>query len=144
MVRMTSTYRKRVKDGTCGSCGNRSTYKKYTKCKRCIDYTIGFRKKNRMKAFELIAGKDIHCNDCGCTNIDILEINHKVPIGRAWHEHYIASSGSELVSDIVKGRQKSNNFNLLCKICNIIHGLKYKNLDAYKDFKVIYNGSRRK
>lgn len=79
----------------------------------------------RKVIFNLLSGGNPKCNNCGCDDAKFLEINHKngggnqeVQGGRKTGSFYL---------DIYKGRRKTNDLELLCKVCNALHYLELKN-----------------
>jgi 5-methylcytosine-specific restriction endonuclease McrA len=66
---------------------------------------------------QMLGGK---CIDCGCKILKALEINHIHGGGRK--EERKRGRKSYLL-DIYKGRRKTNDLNILCRVCNNKHYL---------------------
>ena len=86
----------------------------------------------RLKVIQLLGGK---CINCGCDNLEALEINH---INGGGHKEKIMKHGPKqksLYYDILAGRR--NDVELTCKVCNSLHYLvKIKGLP--NKWKIIY------
>jgi len=86
------------------------------------------RKRLKDELFEYLGGKK--CIRCGSTFPEVLEVNHK-NMGGSKEKRERFTNPYRLYNDILKNKRK-NEFNVLCKLCNIAHylekryGLKYK------------------
>jgi hypothetical protein len=79
----------------------------------------------RMKALEIVGRGNIACSNCGCKDLRILEINHLN--GRKRDEMKFGKiPTAAFYRNIVKGRRKINDLNILCKICNWAYFVKKK------------------
>mgnify|MGYP001609670019 CR=1 FL=1 len=89
------------------------------------------RRKNfsrRIRVMQKISNnKIISCENCGCNIEKLLEINHKHGGGRKEMRNY---KPTIFYSNILKSKRKTDDLNVLCKICNILHycELKYGKL----------------
>jgi hypothetical protein len=97
--------------------------------------------KRRFKVFQTISENSgsqmIKCNRCGCTQFDLLEINHINGGGKRNGEH---DNTYAFYSGILKGERKTEDLEILCKICNAWHYLELK-CGQRLPFKVIWEGS---
>ena len=66
----------------------------------------------------------LECAECGCDDIRILEINHINADGKTDRKTW--KSGPQLHLAIINGQRGTNDLNILCKACNIIHYLKHR------------------
>lgn len=68
----------------------------------------------KLRALQIISGLQTpECNNCGCANIIILEVNHKNGGGRRENKRGLA-----LYREIIAGRRKTKDLNVLCRVCN--------------------------
>jgi len=72
------------------------------------------------------------CVRCGCDDVRLLEVNHKVPCGKGNRR-----AGQNLLCDVVSGKLPVDNLEILCRPCNAIHWLEYK-LGELLPIKVIW------
>lgn len=72
----------------------------------------------RVKAIIFLGGK---CVKCGCTDIKALEINHID--GGGSKDKYAHGRRKQYYLDILSGRRKSDDLNIMCKVCNSWHCL---------------------
>jgi hypothetical protein len=80
-------------------------------------YMKRYWRKNKIAAFKILGGK---CVNCGCDNIDALEINH--PFGGGNEERRKAGFYErKLYRDIISG--KKVDVELTCRVCNALHYL---------------------
>jgi len=70
----------------------------------------------RLKALDLLGGRK--CENCGCDNLKILEINHKN--GGGCKEHKQIKSKKHYL-EIIQGRKNKEDYNVLCRVCNSQH-----------------------
>jgi hypothetical protein len=78
----------------------------------------------KVKALDIVGHNKIQCSNCGCTRIEILEINHKN--GNGGVERKELGGGSRFHNSIVKGRRDVGDLNILCRVCNAAHYVKMK------------------
>ena len=85
------------------------------------------------KAFDLISGGiDTKCVYCGCDLYEALQINHKEGGGvQEWKSAGSSKSGSYLIEEIVSGRRKTDDLEVVCAVCNVWH--KVVKLDGLLD-----------
>lgn len=62
----------------------------------------------------IVGHKELCCENCGCNSLGILEINHKN--GGGYREGY-----TSFYHAIVTGERKTDDLNLLCRVCNALH-----------------------
>ena len=82
------------------------------------------RKELRIKLLNIISNGNICCVKCGCDDIRLLEINHKN--GRGNKELQKGKKSLKFYDDILKGKRKTDDLELLCRICNNLHYLELK------------------
>jgi hypothetical protein len=97
-------------------------------------------KNQRHQALTIVSGleKPI-CTNCGCSIIDILEIDHKLGTGGGLRkgDHRL---GPSFYVSIVKGRRNTSDLQVLCRVCNILHYVETKwPLLARGRFKVLFS-----
>ena len=95
-----------------------------------------YRKKIRMKALMKISRQKLACMNCGCDNPRLLEINHKN--GGGYEEIKSIGGSTQFYLNIINGKRKTDDLNILCKVCNNLHylELKYGKLP----YKIIWQG----
>jgi hypothetical protein len=71
----------------------------------------------RLRVMEVLGGPQ--CVNCGCTNIKILEINHRK--GGGSQESSQGKRLRQMYRDIIYGRVRRSRYNVLCKVCNALH-----------------------
>jgi len=98
-------------------------------------YMKNYNKRLRIKAMNIISNNNLNCVRCGCDDIRLLEINHKNGGGHKESEKGIKSTQYYL--SICKGIRKTDDLELLCRVCNSWHylELKYGKLP----YKITYN-----
>jgi len=97
----------------------------YAICKICLKQkSKKDRSKQKIKAF-LIIQDEIKCVRCGCLDIRFLEINHKIGGGNKEAKKK-GGAGQIIIQDIISGRRKTDDLELLCRPCNHIHYLELK------------------
>ena len=77
----------------------------------------------RKKALLLAGNGELMCGRCGCDVFTLLEINHINGIG-SLQGQIKYRAGLSLWNGIVRGELPLTDFNVLCKVCNIIHYVK--------------------
>jgi len=70
----------------------------------------------RAKVFDVLGGA--HCSNCGCDVFEILEVNHINGGGRL---ELKTKQTRSLYRDIIYGRVRQDNYNVLCRVCNTLH-----------------------
>jgi len=76
--------------------------------------------KLRLKTLMFLSKGTPKCENCGCEDIRILEINHRIPcLGKRLQSW-------QLFPLILKGALPRKDFNVLCRPCNIVHFLSWK------------------
>lgn len=81
------------------------------------------RERLRKSVLNIISNNNPKCEWCGCDDMRLLEINHINGGGKK----EIDKTGSwNFIWDIYKGRRKTNDLNLLCRVCNAHHYLELK------------------
>lgn len=72
--------------------------------------------------------------ECGCDNLDFLEINHKNGGGRKDNLH-----GHKLQAAINNGSRDIEDLEVVCRVCNAWHYLKLKfGETAVKNYQINY------
>jgi DNA-directed RNA polymerase subunit M/transcription elongation factor TFIIS len=79
-----------------------------------------------MKSVFTLISKSItpKCANCGCDDVRLLEINHKNGGGGA--EYKKGKSAMSFYRDIAMLRRKTDDLELLCRVCNAKHYLELK------------------
>lgn len=120
---------------------NRAYKRKWIANKRKTDpkYNITkmereYRGRLKMRVMNYLGGA-ICCN-CGCNVIEILEINHIYGGGRRETNNY-KGGYKQFYRDILNGKLKRENYNVLCKVCNTLHYI--SNIKGVRGHKVIWN-----
>jgi len=75
-------------------------------------------KEQRKKALLIVGRGILKCSRCGTREYGLLEINHKNGGGR--QEHKLLGHGSNLIRQIITGKRKIDDLNLLCRPCNLV------------------------
>lgn len=109
---------KLYKDKESRKAYNRLYQKKYREKMKALGKPVNRNAgpKVRQKVIDFLGGPI--CVNCGCTDIRILEINHINGGGRREHK---VKPGLKIYRDIYLGRSPKEEFNILCKVCNIQH-----------------------
>jgi len=82
------------------------------------------RERVRLTNFNIVSGNNPICENCGCSDVRLLEINHKN--GGGTKERAKGKSSNEFAWNIYMGRRSVDDLNLLCKVCNALHALEMK------------------
>mgnify|MGYP001563907046 CR=1 FL=1 len=94
-----------------------------TCCKECSQraskWNTKCRIKYKLKAIQLVGKGVLACKRCGCADLRVLEINHKNLNGR--RELKLIGSGMTFYRKIITGIRKTDDLELLCKVCNNAH-----------------------
>jgi hypothetical protein len=78
----------------------------------------------RRKALEMIQGStDLKCIKCGCKEYNLLEINH---INGGGRQEFISLKGENLYALILRGKRKTEDLDLRCKLCNNLYFIEKK------------------
>jgi hypothetical protein len=101
----------------------------FTKGKASKHYII-----NKIMAFKMIGSNK--CVYCGCGDIDFLEINHKNGDGGKERR---ATNMRTLIEPIIRGKRKTDDLEITCRVCNALDFLKRKNLQETTNFKIFWN-----
>ena len=145
-------YQKRIKNGLCGLCGkpkvsktmcqdclnalkNRNKFYKESNPKKFKEQQTMYSKKWHREALEKISkdkGIEVKCK-CGCSNVEFLEIDHINNDGSIEREKL---SGQSFHLAIIKGKRKTDDLTILCKVCNFA---KYCSMKIKKgDWKITF------
>lgn len=93
--------------------------------------------KLRLKVLNKISNNNIHCVNCGCNIIKIIEINH-INGGGAFERYKIYKNDARrFYRDILHDRRKYDDLDLRCKVCNILYDVELRL--KVKGFKVVFN-----
>lgn len=92
-----------------------------------------WRRENRRKALLKIGGGKLSCVRCGDSRYELLEINHKNGGGTQERK---TLRGSTICSSIIKGRRRTDDLELLCRPCNLVHAAE---LLSGKTYRVVSN-----
>ena len=87
-------------------------------------YGCSWKKYNakRRKNVLLMVSDNLICERCGCDTIELLEINHKN--GGGLKE--VKRSNQKFYTSILNGSRTTDDLNILCKMCNILHYIEMK------------------
>lgn len=99
---------------------------------KCREYSRERHVKRKKIALEKICGGEAKCAMCGCDELDFLEINHIN--GGGCKEH--ASIKKGLKDLVINGRRKTDDLNVLCRVCNALDYLQRKNKKESERFKI--------
>ena len=88
------------------------------------DHCKKYHEQRRLEVLNIISGGNPHCIRCGCDDIRLLEINHKN--GGGQKEIQRGKLSTKFYNDIRKGERKTNDLEILCRICNAWHYLESK------------------
>jgi ribosomal protein L20A (L18A) len=101
---------------------DRKTYirkymKQWRKNNHKYNKELDIKSKHKLKdnVFEYLGG--YKCVKCGCTNKNILEINH---INLGGQKEYKIIGYWQLLRNIIKNKRKKE-FDILCRVCNASH-----------------------
>lgn len=81
--------------------------------------SAGYLQKLRTLALEALGGPV--CINCGCTELKILEINHKNGGGR---KEFRTKNSAQHYRDILSGKSDKDLYEVTCRICNALHYVK--------------------
>lgn len=93
------------------------------------------RERIKKVVFNILSNNNPICVNCGCDDNRLLEVNHIH--GGGGKELRRGKHTNVFMWDIYMGRRKTDDLNLLCRVCNALDYLKRK----YKvtNYKVIYD-----
>ena len=106
--------------GRCGKRRNPNVRYPIAYCKECVRMVCALPRliDTKLRAFTKIDPRLI-CSNCGCNDINLLEINHMNGGGK---KELDALKSGDLKYLIINGSRKTDDLNLLCRPCN---GLDY-------------------
>ena len=108
-------------------------FKKWARQRRKEEPTESNRN-NRKSALLLVGNGNVKCENCGCDDVRFLEINHKN--GNGNKELQKGKMSNKFYWDITMLRRKTNDLNILCKVCNNLYALEMKY--GKTTYRVIY------
>jgi len=82
------------------------------------------RERVKKVVFNILSKNNPLCSNCGCDDQRLLEVNHK--IGGGNKELQNGKKTNVFMWDIYMGRRKTDDLNLLCRVCNALHYLELK------------------
>lgn len=82
----------------------------------------------RIEAMKKIS-PELRCIICGCTIFEALEINHKNGGG---NKEYRKQRHLYFYKAIISGRRKTDDLEIRCKVCNIVHLLEMLGISGFK------------
>jgi hypothetical protein len=102
--------------------------------------------KIKLVVFQKISGQEKPiCSNCGCSDIRCLEVNHKNGGGNKEYRAYGTmlngiwhSGGAKFYRAIYKGDRKTDDLNVLCRVCNNLEHLERR--FGQLPFKIIWEG----
>ncbi len=96
-----------------------------------------YRVKLRLKLLQKVSGNNIpQCVNCGCDDIRFLEINHVN--GGGSKEKFDVGGQGYFHRSILNGTRKTDDLNVLCKVCNSLDHLKRKY--EIVPIEIVWNG----
>ena len=98
-------------------------------------YVKWWNDQRRIKLLTAVSNNKPHCVRCGCDDVRLLEINHKDGGGN--RELQQGKAKTEFYQGILKGTRKTDDLEILCRVCNSLHYLESK--FGKLPFKVLYN-----
>jgi protein-arginine kinase activator protein McsA len=98
-------------------------YKQYDKTNKKERGKIS-RERVRKVVFNLLSNNNPICENCNCDDVRLLEVNHKN--GGGSQELKGGKDTNKFMWDIYMGRRKTEDLNLLCRVCNALHYLELK------------------
>ena len=78
----------------------------------------------RLRVLNIISNGNPICNRCGCSDTRLLEINHINGGGSQENKH--GSGVTNFLNDIYNGKRKTDDLEILCRVCNARHYLELK------------------
>lgn len=111
-----------VKEHRCYSCSKPlpENWESVT-CEQCRSQQYLARKKRvdllHLEALQIVGKGNLICQRCGCSNVEALEINHTEGNGNSDRKEF-GLVGEKLYKQIISGKRKTDDLNILCKVCN--------------------------
>jgi hypothetical protein len=90
--------------------------------------------KVRIEVLRILSNGNPVCVNCGCDDIRMLEINH---INGGGYQDTKGCRGSRFYQKIKQGKRKTDDLNVLCRICNAWHALELR--FGKLPFKITYD-----
>lgn len=82
-----------------------------------------YNKNKRLRILKKVAGNDpLKCKRCGCDKVEVLEINH---INGGGNQE-TKNKKNEFDKTILNGTRRTDDLEILCKICNNLHYIEMK------------------
>jgi hypothetical protein len=106
----------------CSSClQKRRDYQKIWRAKTDTrKYFKKIRSERKLKVLQKVSGLEVpKCRKCGCSDLRVLEINHKNGNGNLEFKGY--RSGYSFYNKILTGERLIVDLEVLCKVCNAEH-----------------------
>jgi len=82
-----------------------------------------YNENTRVTVLKMLSNGKPVCVNCGCDDIRFLEINH---INGGGYQDTKGCRGSRFYQIIKQGKRKTDDLNILCRICNAWHALELK------------------
>lgn len=130
----------RIKLGLCRDCGSENPPRGITikLCEKCygdrkergkrykkingISVQGNYNRRMRLKALQMVAGSNNPlCKKCGCSIINLLEINHLNHDGKVDYKPDGKVRAWKFYRNIVDGSRSVDDLNVLCKVCNVAY-----------------------
>lgn len=93
-------------------------------------YFRGYHRRKRKKALLIVGKGKLECKRCGSTRYDWLEINHID--GEGNKDRKISGGSYGIIQAIVTGKRNIEEFNILCRPCNLIDAAEKMSGREYK------------
>jgi hypothetical protein len=90
----------------------------------------------KRRALEMLGGAI--CRRCGCTDIRILEVNHRQGGGRK--EIVLNGGGNRMHLNILTGRRSVGDLEVLCRPCNAVDYIERKFPELVSKLHVVWVG----
>lgn len=90
----------------------------------CLERQKKWRDRLREEVLLLVGGKNYKCENCGCDDKRLLEINHINGGGNK--ELQKGKKSMRFYLSIARKQRKTNDLNILCKVCNALYYLEKK------------------
>lgn len=78
----------------------------------------------KIKVLAAVSGGKIRCANCGCDQVEFLEVNHINGGGAREYKH--GGNNKKMYAAILSGERDTCDLNILCKPCNNLHYLELK------------------
>ncbi len=117
----------RVQSGNMRNMEHRKTYmqeyREDNKAKISL-WRHNYRANSKLLAFQkIIGGPIVQCQNCGCDDFRLLEINHKNGGGQPEIRKFRTEG---ICREIIGGRRTVEDLEVLCRVCNALDYLKHK------------------